>query len=126
MSIVIVCIGVGLCLSLQIAILRRLHGLPERVWAILREERARGEARDVTALEEAAIRRVDRITASLERYEERAAAAVRAQVADAEARARDAARDAFDTHTALLAAARLVDELSVMVNRPAATKAEAP
>jgi hypothetical protein len=36
--VVIVGVGVGLCLALQVVVLRRLAGIPARVWAIARKE----------------------------------------------------------------------------------------
>ncbi|MFT3769635.1 MAG: hypothetical protein QM820_29720 [Minicystis sp.] len=109
--VVVVCIVGGLSLALLVMILRKLDGLPARVWAIARHERERDESLALTALQEATAAKVGTMTAALRQYEEQVAATLRAQVADAQARARAAERRLSDTGSALEAATALVREL---------------
>src|SRR5262249_418563 len=69
------------------------------------------EARALTALQEATAVKVGQSTAALRDYEEQLASLFRAQVVEAQARARAAERDVADAGVALAAATDLVREL---------------
>jgi hypothetical protein len=97
--------------SVLLAIHRRLSGLPARLVAILRQERAQDEARAVWALQEATAIRVGASTVALRAHEEQIAATFRAQIAEAEARARVAERRSSDAAVALSTATELVREV---------------
>ena len=102
----------GLLLASALLIIhRRLSRLPARLVAILRQERAQDDARSLWALQEATAIRVAASTAALRAHEEQVAASFRAQIADAETRARVAERRSSDAAVALSAAAELVREL---------------
>ena len=103
--------GLALALALLIAIHHKLDGLPPRLWAIAKRERAADEARALTALTEATAARVGTITLGLRHHEEHLAASVRAQIAEAETRARVVERRSSDAGVALHAATDLVRAL---------------
>jgi len=108
--------GLVLALALLIAINHRLARLVPRLSAIVRAERAHDDARSLTALQEAAAAKVGLVTVSLRRYEEQVAEAFRAQVAEAETRARMVERQSADAGIALSAAAELVRELRALLD----------
>ena len=103
--------GLALALALLIAIHRKLDGLPPRLWAIAKRERAADEARALTALTEATAAKVGTITLGLRHHEEQLAASLRAQIAEAETRARVAERRSSEAGVALHAATDLVRAL---------------
>jgi hypothetical protein len=108
------CAGLAVTLALVFALHRRLDGLPLRIWSIAKKERAQDEGAAVTALQEATAARVGPIVSSLRTYHEQLAASSRAQVADAEMRARVAERRSSDAGVALDAASALVRELRAL------------
>jgi hypothetical protein len=113
--IVIVCMGAGLNLALWGALYRMLDGLPERIFALVRRDRAADEARALKALQDAASARVAAVTFSLSAYEEDLARRSREAAAAAEVRARVAERRATDTTSYVDAASALVSELRTLL-----------
>jgi hypothetical protein len=109
--IVVMCLGTGIHLVLWGALYRQLDGLPLRIWSLAKKERGDGDARALTALEETTAARVGAIVMSLRTYEEHLAAAFRAQVAEAEVRARIVERQSAEAGVVLSAASALVREL---------------
>jgi hypothetical protein len=109
--ILFVCLGAALNLALGAALWRSVAGLPAAFLALARRERAEGEARALTVLEEMAARRVGAITSSLQALEEQQIERNRNEIAAAEVRARVAERRATDTAPVLAAASELVREL---------------
>jgi hypothetical protein len=103
-------VALALVLALLAAILRKLDGLPPRVWGIAQRERAREESTALEVLTDSTRTRVTAIVAGLRAYEEQVAAAWRDQVASGETRARIAERRAADVGVALSAATDLVRE----------------
>jgi hypothetical protein len=107
---VVLCAGLAFTLALLITAHRRLDGLPLRIWSIAKKERAQDEGAAVTALQEATAARVGPAVSSLKAYHEQIAATFRAQVADAQMRARIAERQSSEAGVALRAASELVRE----------------
>jgi hypothetical protein len=103
-------VALALVLALLAAILRKLNGLPPRVWGIAQRERAREESTALEVLTDSTRTRVTAAVASLRAYEEQVAASWREQVASGETRARVAERRAADVGVALSAATDLVRE----------------
>jgi hypothetical protein len=103
-------VALALVLALLAAILRKLDGLPPRVWGIAQRERAREESTALEVLTDSTRARVTTAVASLRAYEEQVAAAWRDQMGSAETRARIAERRAADVGVALSAATDLVRE----------------
>ena len=110
MDLIEMCVGAGLCLASWAVIYRKVATLPRTVWEIVRQERAAEAARAQTALQEAAALRVGAITLSLREHEEALTAGLRAQIADADNRARVIERRASDAGVALSTATELVRE----------------
>jgi hypothetical protein len=106
----VLCAGFALTLALGFAVHRRLDGLPLRIWSIAKKERAQDEGAAVTALQEATAAKVGPIVTSLKAYHEQIAAGFRAQVADAQMRARIAERQSSEAGVALRTASELVRE----------------
>ena len=126
MDIIEVCVGAGVCLASWAVIYLKLAALPRTVWEIVRQERAAETARAQTAVQEAAAIRVGAIVRSLRDHEDQSAAGYRAQIADAENRARVTERRASDAAVALSTASELVresralrDDLRALVAPPA-------
>src|SRR4051812_16542776 len=88
----ILCVGLALVLTLLVAIYQKLEDLPLRVWGIAREQQAQQEGKELAALQEGVAARVKALVVSLHAFHEQIAASFRAQVADAEMRARVAER----------------------------------
>jgi hypothetical protein len=103
-------VALALVLALLAAILRKLDGLPPRVWGIAQRERAREESTALEVLTDSTRARVTTIVAGLRAYEEQVAASWRDQIASGETRARVAERRAADVGVALSAATDLVRE----------------
>jgi len=114
--------GLVLALALLIAINHKLAHLAPRLWAIARDEHARDDARAMAVLEEAAASKVGVITTSLRQYEEQVAESFRAQVAEAQNRARMVERRSDEAGVALSAAAELVRELRALLDGAGATR----
>jgi len=112
------CMGIaaGLNLVLVLALHRRLDGLPSRVVNLAARERADGERKGMSALQEMAAARVGAIVKSLRQHEEQVAASFRSQVAEAEVRAHIAERQASEAGVALSTAVVLVRELRGLRN----------
>jgi hypothetical protein len=89
-------VALALVLALLVAILRKLDGLPPRLWGIAQRERAREESTALEVLTDGTRARVTTIVAGLRAYEEQVAAAWREQMGGAETRARIAERRAAD------------------------------
>ena len=83
--VVFVCMSIGmvLILVLGLALYLRLDGLPSRVVNLAARERADGERKAMTVLQESAAVRVGAIVKSLRDHEEALANAWRIQSADA-------------------------------------------
>jgi ferredoxin len=111
MDVLMACIGAGVCLALWAVVYRKVAATPRTVWEIVRQERAAEVPRAQSALQEAAAVRVGAIVKSLRDHEDQVAASYRAQLADAENRARVIERRASDAGVALGAASELVREV---------------
>jgi hypothetical protein len=114
--IVIVCVGTGINLVLWAALYTRLDGLPLRIWSLAKKERVEGEGAALTLLQERTATKVAAIVKSLREYDEHVAACFRAQVAEAQVRARVVERQSSETGVALAAASALVRELRGLVD----------
>lgn len=105
----------GLALALALALLVALHlrvsGLPHALLALARKERAQDGGTLLDAMKEAVAARSGQAVIAVQTYQEQMAQSLRAQVAEAETRARVAERRAADTATALEAASALLREL---------------
>jgi hypothetical protein len=110
MDVIVVCVGAGVCLALWAVLHRKVAEVPRTVWEIVRQERAAEAARAQTLVQEAAAVRVGAIVRSLREHEEQGAASLRAQIAEAENRARVTERRASDAGVALSAVSELVRE----------------
>lgn len=100
-----------LALALLLAIHRALSRIPIAVWSIAKRERNQDDGRTLDAMKEAVATRAGHAVIAIQTYQEQIAHSLRAQIADAETRARVAERRAADTTTALEAASTLVREL---------------
>jgi hypothetical protein len=109
--IVIVCLGAGLNLALWGLMFVRVDGLPVRVGQLVQRNRVADETRALEVLQAAAGARVGGIVIALQTHQEQLSSLVRAQVADAEVRARVSERRSSDAGVALSAASALVHEL---------------
>jgi hypothetical protein len=126
--IVVVCVGAGLNLALWASFYMRLDSLPRRIWGMLTKDRTEGDSHALMLLEERAAVKVGTIVASLREHEAHVAEGYRAQVAEAQVRARIAERQSSDAGVALSAASALVRELralrdDTLVSPPAALAA---
>jgi hypothetical protein len=102
---------VAFVLACLVVIQRRLHTLPRALLAVVRKERAEDASKLLDAMKEAVAARSAQAVIAIQTYHEQMAQSFRAQVAEAETRARVAERRALDTATALEAATTLVREL---------------
>ncbi len=112
--IVVVCVGTGINLALWGALYVRLDGLPLRIWSMAKRERTDGESAALTLLQERTAAKVGAIVKSLREYEEHVAASFRAQVAEAQVRARVVERQSSEAGVALSAASALVRDLRAL------------
>jgi hypothetical protein len=112
--IVIVCVGAALNLTLWGALYRKLHGLPLDVWKVAQRSRTVDETRALDVLQAAAASRLGGLVIGVQTYHEQLAGLVRAQVAEAEVRARVTERRAADAGIALDAASALVRDLRTL------------
>ncbi len=94
-----------------VALQRRLSALPHAVLALVRKERAHDGGRLLDVMKEAVAARSGQAVIAIQTCQEQIAQSLRAQIAEAETRARIAERRALDTATALEAATTLVREL---------------
>jgi hypothetical protein len=111
MLTILECAGLALALVLLIAIHRRLSRLPLAVWSLARREREAEAPKALDAMREAVAVKAATSVIAIRQYEENIAASFRAQMAEAEMRARIGERRAVDVVTALQAATTLVHEL---------------
>jgi hypothetical protein len=109
--IAIVCVGTGINLALWGALYAKLDGLPLCIWSMAKKERTDGEGAALTLLQEQTAAKVGVIVKSLREYEENVAGGFRAQVAEAQVRARIAERQSSEAGVALSAASALVRDL---------------
>jgi hypothetical protein len=109
--IVIVCLGAGLNLALWGLMFVRVDGLPVRVWQLAQRNQVMDETRALDVLQAAAGSRVGGLVIALQTHQEQLSSLVRAQVADAEVRARVSERRSSEGGVALSAASALVHEL---------------
>ena len=109
--IVVVCLGAGLNLALWVALYSKLAELPQRVWKAVERAREVDQQRALTALQEAAAAKVGMLVLGLRSYHDQLEGHLKAQVAEAEVRARVAERRSSDAGVALGAASALVAEL---------------
>jgi hypothetical protein len=121
--VVFVSIVVGLGFVLLLRIQREIAGMPARVWSIAKQERAKDDSQALAVLQEAAAGKVIAITAALRLYEEELAATSRAQIADAEKRARIAERRLSEAGAPMEAATQLVRELRTALDELRAPRA---
>jgi hypothetical protein len=103
--------GLGLALVLLLSLHRRLSALPWRVWSLARREREAEAPKALDAMKEAVAAKAGASMIAIRQYEEGIAASFRAQIAEAEMRARIGERRAEEAHAALQAALSLVREL---------------
>jgi hypothetical protein len=106
--------GLALALALLVAIYRKLEAMPLRLWGLAREEQAHREGKALAAWQEVVAARVKASVVSLQSFHDQSAAIFRAQVADAETRARIAERRAAEVGVGIGAASELVRELRVL------------
>jgi hypothetical protein len=97
--------------ALLFIISRKLDGIPRAAWSLAKKEREAEVPKALDAMKEAVASRVGGSVVAIQRYEESIAESFRAQIAEAEMRARMSERRAADTATALQAATALVREL---------------
>lgn len=112
--IVIVCVGAALNLALWGALFHRLRTLPLSVWQVAQRNRAADENRALDVLQAAAASRLGGLVIGLRGYHDQLAGLARAQVAEAEVRARVTERRASDALVALDVASALVRDLRVL------------
>ena len=116
--------GLAVALALLVGLHYRLGELPINVWAQVKRDRDTPTPKALDAMKEAVAIKAGAAVLAIQRHEENLAATFRAQVAEAETRARMSERRAADTVTALQAAAELVRELRGALD--AAPRAVAP
>jgi len=112
--ILIVSLGAALNLALWGAVYRKLDGIPHHVWKAAQRDRAADETRALDVLQAAAASRLGGLVIGVQTYHEQLAGLARAQVADAEVRARMTERRAADAGIALDAASALVRDLRTL------------
>jgi hypothetical protein len=109
-------VSATLNLALWGALYRRLDGLPERIFALARRQRAADQARALTVLQEMAAARVGPLVQGLRVYHEQLDADLRGRIAAAELRARVTERSSSEAGVALSAASTLVRELRALLD----------
>lgn len=102
----------------------KLRDLPSAVRTLIRKEREQDGVRQLDAMKEAVAARAGQAVIAIQSYQEQLAHSLRAQIADAETRARIVERRAADTTTALEAASTLVRELRAALDSAAALSRE--
>ncbi len=103
--------GLSLAIVLLLALHLRLSGLPGTLLAVARKDRVQDGGRLLDAMKEAVAARSGQAVIAVTTLQDQLAQSLRAQLAEAEMRARVAERRAADTVTALEAASTLVREL---------------
>jgi hypothetical protein len=131
--ILLLCLSAGLNLALWGALYRAVDGLPFRIFNLARKERAADEALALTVLQEAAAAKVGPLVQGIRAYHDQLDAGLRAQIAEAEVRARVTERRSSDAGVALSTASALVCDLRELLglahrrpSLPAPAGAEAP
>jgi hypothetical protein len=109
--------GLVLALALLIALHYRLDGLPVALGIEVRRERQDNATRALDLMKEAVATKAGTAVLSIQRHEENLAAGHRAQVAEAQLRARMGEVRSGDTVTALTAATTLVRELRQVLDQ---------
>jgi hypothetical protein len=112
--IVIVSLGAAVNLALWGVLYHRLHGLPLDVWKVVQRNRVVDETHAMEALQAAAASRLGGLVIGVQTYHDQLAGHARAQVAEAEVRARMTERRAADAGIALDAASALVRDLRTL------------
>src|SRR5262249_6071283 len=103
MVTVLLAAGLVLALVLLVALHFRLDRMPNAVWSLARRERVEEALKALDATKEAVAAKVGTSVIAIRQYEENIAASFRAQVAEAETRARVGERRLTDTGAALQA-----------------------
>jgi predicted component of type VI protein secretion system len=125
---------IAIVLVLVLALISwKIDMIPRRLLALVKQERAREDGQAQTALLEAAAAKVGPVVAGIRTYHDQLEASLRAQLAEAETRARVSERRALDASTYLQAASTLVadlrnlrDERALLVRAPTVASAPAP
>ena len=112
----ILCAGLVLALVL---LYRKTASLPSVFRAVAKSLREQDDSRAVDAMKEAVAVRAGQAVIAIQTYQEQMATSLRAQIAEAETRARVGERRAADTATALEAASTLVRELRAAIDAAA-------
>lgn len=103
---------IAIVLVLVLALISwKIDMIPRRLLALVKQERAREDGQAQTALLEAAAAKVGPVVAGIRAYHDQLEASLRAQLAEAETRARVSERRALDASTYLQAASTLVADL---------------
>jgi hypothetical protein len=113
---VIASVGAALNLAAWGALFAKLRALPLSVAKAAQRDRVADEKLALDVLQAAAASRVAGLVIGLQRYHEQLGGLVRAQLADAEVRARVSERRSSDAAVALSAASVLVRELRGLLN----------
>jgi hypothetical protein len=113
-EIVIVCLSAAQNLVLWGALHYRFRGLPLAVWKVAQRDRAGDEQRALDVLQSAAASRIGGLIIGIRTYHEQLAGLVRAQLAEAEVRARVSERRSSEAGVALDAASTLVRDLRTL------------
>jgi hypothetical protein len=113
-EIVIACLSTALNLAMWGAFYLRLRGLPLDVWKVAQRDRAGDEKRALDVLQEAAASRIGGLVIAIKTYHDQLACLVRAQLAEAEVRARVSERRSSEASIALDAASVLVRDLRTL------------
>jgi hypothetical protein len=95
----------------------RIDKLPARLFTLVKNERARDDGQSQAIMMEAAALKVGPLIAGIRSYHEQMEASLRAQLAEAETRARISERRAADASTYMDAASALVAELRVEIEK---------
>jgi hypothetical protein len=107
--------GMAVAILFVLALLSwRIDAIPRRIVALIKNERVRDEGQAQAILMEAAALKLGPLLAGIRTYHEQMNASLRAQIADAEMRARMSERRASDATTYLGAASTLVAELRAL------------
>ncbi len=113
-EIVIAGLSSTLNVALWSALYHRLSGLPLDVWKVAQRDRTGDEKRALDMLQEAAASRIGGLIIGIRTYHEQLAGLVRAQLAEAEVRARVSERRSSEASVALDAASALVRDLRTL------------
>ena len=113
-EIVTVCLGAALNLTLWGALYNKLRALPLDVWKVAQRNRVADETRALDVLQAAAASRLGGLLIGVRTYHEQLGGLVRAQLAEAEVRARVSERRASEAGAALGEASALVRDLRAL------------